>query len=161
MDINTIFKKIQEIPRRGGNQTEGFHVICVRTKLIDLIQNHGIYPDNPSIAGDIAIVHDIREIGLPKDVVKSMETLCTPEVLEGLDILSRKEGESSTAHFERVLASGNKDAIAVKWADCMANAEYTDAEAKWHDEYFEYSYAIDQEKYLDRANQLLDVLKSM
>lgn len=161
MDTFEIFNIIEEIPRRGGLQTEGYHVCRVREHLLSLFDKHGIYSHNLILAGDLAVVHDIREIGLSSDTIKYIESLCTPNILIGLDILSRKVGESSLAHFKRVLSCGDATVLAVKWADCMANAEYTEAEKDWHNKTFEYDYSIDQQKYLNRADKVLAVLKSM
>lgn len=164
MDIDNMLKillTLEGVERRGGLQNEADHVTTVRENVINILDVHGICRHSPTTCGEIALVHDIREIGLPIDVVKSMEAMCSSAVLEGLDILSRREGESSQSHFQRVLDSGNVNALVVKWADCMANSVYTDAEKDWHNKEFDYSYVIDQEKYLDRADQLLVILKSM
>lgn len=158
LEILTI---LQCVNRRGGLQSEADHVTAVRLNIIQILDKHGICKHDPVICGDLAIIHDIREIKLSNDVAKHIEGMCSPELLEGLDILSRKEGESSSAHFQRVLDSNNINALIVKWADCMANSEYTNSEKEWHNREFKYDYSLDQKKYLDRASIIISRLKNI
>lgn len=160
-DMLEILTILRSIDRRGGFQDESEHVTAVRLNIIEILDKHGICNHDPVICGDLAIVHDIREIKLSNDTVKHIESMCSPELLEGLDILSRKEGESSHDHFLRVLDSGNVNVLVVKWADCMANSVYTDAEKEWHNREFKYDYSLDQKKYIDRANIIINRLKNM
>ena len=152
MKHNAVLKVLSKVPRRGGLQNEAEHAIAVK-KLIPHL-NKELLSFDVDFAKDLAIIHDVKEIGLEEDIVKMIMLSCTPSLLKGLDALSRKEGESSKEHFKRVLSSDSLEVLVVKMADNLVNARYTIAEQQWHDSHFSYSYKRDRIKYLYRVGMI-------
>lgn len=71
-----------------------------------------------------ALLHDVVE-----DTSFTLESLRAygypQELLDILDILTRRENETYLQYIERIRNSGNKSAIRVKLADLSHNSDYT------------------------------------
>ena len=154
MDRNNVLKVLVKVPRRGGLQNEAEHAISVKNVIPTILKNINVLSFDVNFAQDLAVIHDIKEIELETDIIKMIMLSCSPSLLQGLDVLSRREGEKSEEHFNRVLSSDSLEVLAVKMADNLINAKYTVAEQQWHNSHFSYSYKRDRIKYLKRVGMI-------
>jgi len=70
----------------------------------------------------IAVLHDvIEDTPITLDNLRGLHF--PREVIEGVDILTRRDGEKYRDYILRVKTSGNQDAIAVKLADLADNMD--------------------------------------
>lgn len=74
----------------------------------------------PKVKKTIALLHDVIE-DTDTTLDDLMEMGYLPEVCEGVDIISRREGESYTDYIQRIINSGNVYVMEIKLADLEDN----------------------------------------
>lgn len=155
--MKAIIAVLNQVPRRGGLQNEGTHAVEVKIQALKCI-NCSV---NADTIAQLSLVHDIKEIELEGEFVKQILLNSSPEVRQGIDILTRQEGETSKEHFERVLDCNNKEVLIVKMADCLVNAKFTEKEMQWHWNTFKTSPKKQRIKYLSRVGMILEKLNTI
>ena len=161
MNQKAVLKVLVRVPRRGGLQNEAEHAVSVKNVIPNILKSINLLSFDVDFAKDLAIIHDIKEIELEEDIVKMIMLSCSPSLLQGLDVLSRREGEKSEEHFKRVLSTQSLEVLVVKMADNLVNAKYTVTEQQWHNSHFSYSYKRDRIKYLKRAGLIEERIKEL
>lgn len=116
----------------------------------------GLGWDNPSLLLTIAL-HDVLEVA---DVSLQMldEMQVDFDVLEAVELLTCKIGETSEQHFRRVLFSNNKLALQTKYVDCLDNAVMEEVDKLWYREVLKKSAKMESEKYKVRSEQVMQLL---
>jgi len=165
---------LNQIPRRGGNSTEALH--C--EGMVDLLnKNLSLFKlnDKPELVEKLTVLiwaHDLGEIEhqLSEDAINIFNEYLSTEdgywqsfFLEAINLFTRLEGETSEQHFQRMLNSEFMDlkyVLIVKCLDCWENLSYTNAERKWHEEFFGEDCDIAKEKYRKRRNMIVDILNT-
>lgn len=135
--------------RRGGHQTLLLHFHDVERRFNELVGPDII--NWHSFWSTMAFCHDALEEGLI-----NINDYTDAGIREVLDILTRREGETSQQHEDRKLSSSMPEIAAIVFADAMSNAQYTAEERKWTDEHHE-PYPVARSKYLRRASRALCV----
>ena len=116
----------------------------------------GLGWDDPSLLLTIAL-HDALEVA---DVSFQMldEMQVDFDVLEAIELLTCKIGETSEQHFRRVLFSKNKLALQTKYVDCLDNAVMESADILWYHQVLKKSARMESEKYNVRSEQVMQLL---
>lgn len=146
--INNVKRHHGKQTRRGDKLPYALHPIAVAY----LMGQHGFRAEDITVA---AYYHDVLE-----DTAATVETLRNEGVsersIEIILILTRSECESSEEHFERVLSSGDTDALIVKYFDASHNAIWTEDDKVWNPD-----WRNEEKKYLDRADRIHAKLVSL
>lgn len=129
-------------PRRGVVGAYKYHPQRVHWHLMQC------YPE-ASLDIQIAMLfHDVVEDG--RATWQDLRDAKVSELsISYLEILTRREGESSEEHFNRVLGCGVIEVLYGKLADSTDNAEWSDEDKLWNPE-----WEREQAKYIAR-NKLL------
>lgn len=82
----------------------------------------------------------------------------SPEECIVLDLLTRKENETSEQHFNRVLKSNNQVAYRIKFLDNFDNSIFNMIDQIWHVKTFETPWVKESMKYSKRARQFFELI---
>lgn len=138
--------------RRGVEGAYVDHPVAVA----NLVEEFG----GSELAITAAYLHDLIE-----DTSCSIEILkgygASPELIEVMELVTRKENEDSREHFERVLKSDNIDALFVKTYDNYHNSIWTRKQLRWHRDTFQADSYVEVAKYGSRYVKLLMKIRRM
>ena len=107
-------------------------------------------------------LHDVLEVGVevrPSYLEKVFAL--TPEEMEVITILTRRNGERSQEHYERVLNSGNLIALQIKYCDNIDNAHMEYEDIQWYKEVARCNYSEESDKYRLRSRQVFEKIKEI
>ena len=107
-------------------------------------------------------LHDVLEVGVEirPAYLEKVFTL-TPEEMEVITILTRRNGERSQEHFERVLNSGNLIALQIKYCDCVDNAHMEYEDIQWYKDVARCNYSEESDKYRLRSRRVFAEIKKI
>lgn len=116
----------------------------------------GLGWNDPNLLLTIAL-HDVLEVAnVSFQMLDEMQV--SFDVLEAIELLTCKVGESSEQHFRRVLFSNNKLALQTKYVDCLDNAAMESVDILWYREVLKKSARMESEKYKVRSEQVMQLL---
>jgi len=149
--IDTLRKNVSDAVegkyRRGGTQSLLWHFKDVEKRFVELV---GTDLRNWSqFWCTMAFSHDAVEEGLI-----NLQDYDDAGVNEILELFTRRIDETSEEHETRKLASELVEVAAIVYADAMSNAQYTEEEKVWTEEYHE-PFPVARGKYLRRAARAL------
>lgn len=132
--------------RHGIVEPYYFHVRRVTDNVINCV---GFTPDTTDII-NVALMHDVIE-----DTKHTFEDcfkyLTSQEAKDALVLLTKKEGESGDDYMNRLVSSGNRIALIVKYYDALDNASLTTRAFSFITNELKLNPYEEQQKYLQRA----------
>lgn len=135
--------------RRGVAGTYWIHPLSVHAMFKDM------YPASSVESEHASLLHDTIEDGSVTETTLRSKGI-SEVTLAYLEILTRRPGETSEQHFQRVLHCGIVEVLGIKWADCMHNAYWSEDDKMWNHRWHE-----EQGKYNARAIEVRDMIHSI
>lgn len=135
--------------RRGGEEPYFEHVKRVALNVFDKTASLD--------AMALALLHDVVE-DTKHTFEECNEYLATTEAKEALVLLTKREGEDNSVYMQRILESGNRMALIVKYYDALDNAMFTEAGRQFTIEVLKRDPDKESRKYKNRAKRCAEAL---
>ena len=153
MELNVILKASELYGVSVRRNREMYLNHCLR--VVQLLDSHGY----PLEYQEVGLLHDVLEMNSKVSLLEVASSFnLTEDQIIALGFLTRKNGETSKEHFNRVLNSGHMLTLVVKACDLLDNADFKSEDYVFTREVLGEDPETERNKYIIRFEEIRNAI---